>query len=972
MHVDWTPPTRFLHSNRLRRRFESELAQTKKRLKALALSQDTNGSGTIGKLVSQQKPLIEEVAPARPPEDETAPDHEDAASGGPTASCPPVASRLNVIREWRGIAEDDTYNDLGEKTTGSVKKLPAMLRAAGGVQFGNMIIGAKARLKARRLVRDMASSALRDPDSSKLIPVNLENRRIGSGEREFLIVGMNYEKLGHLILAHKAFSKALLSCKQTHIIYICRGNVQFQRGKFFSAISDYTSSLKDIEVSQEMFNTHLGDVVIARYNRAMALFRLGDDEKGLVDLKFAVMCEPNNDYIRETLVMAHRRCSQYVDAIEHCTILHKNAKTKKDKEEMQKLKESTISLMGKREGNSAADHIKAIKQYERGRDMSPRQVRQGARPQTAGNQGPSSTAPAAGRNGGGPANPSQSTSSSCGAPLSLINSRFMSESFTSGGSNSRDDDKRIPVVGIQEYVFPTMKTMKEAYQSKMLNDEVTQATLHLENFKHANGFKRHLFDTLFVRLSPLQDALVTEGRLRSQDQLRVVVDSLRGFSVFSKNSEVELFELASFAEYRTVTTKSTVFYQEDCVDGMLLLLSGQMQLRLESGQETKVLTTLHAGDTYGELGLLFRNKHSLFVEKLHKYCLNNDLNVAFPEELLEGDDDDVQASNPDVSANKSACVGVPSPPLPRSLQPGSFMSCKVSSPSEMILIHHQDYDRMLREQFETEFLKHMDLLRASGIFTDLFSPHELVRLVRMTVVRRYHQGETILTQGEEPEFLYFVMKGTCKVIKRPDPSEFLVRRLAELKESALSFDQKYAFHHRLRGTFTSASEECRKSHPDIPHITAAEEERESTEAELSKLTVQIKRVKAVEEKRREDEEELKRLGREVPNMSVDIAALHWPQLFGEVAILQPEGGTSLGTVKADTMVDIMCVHKVHLQTFQIDERLLERVKQRSVHYPPDEKLVEMLQSSQEWSGYKKSLMKDIRKDKWPNKGRTHN
>lgn len=964
VEVIWTPPTRFIAAGRTRRRFENELAQTKKRLKALALA----GPGGDSAATTTMSPKTKTATVASGVENT---ETKLIPSARPQSPDVKSMEKLNVVREWRGIAEDDTYNDMGQKSAPKTAlRLPSMLRAAGGVQFGNMIIGAKARQKARRLVRDMASTAPRDPDTSKLIPVNLENRRIGSGEREHVVVGINYEKAGHLGMAVKAFSKALVVCKMKHIIHICRGNVQFQRGKFFSAISDFTNALKFMEVSEEALNTNLGDVVIARYNRAMSLFRIGDDERGIEDLKFAVMCDPDNDSVRETLVMAHRRCGQYADAIEHCTELHHNSATKREQEEIVRLQESTISLELKRKANTSVDHINVIKDVEGRKDVYTQRPATSAGSMSA---KPATNRPATSSGDGKTTAGSVATMGSIqgsagntiGAPISLINSRFMSESY--GHTVIPTEEKtHIPVVDIQEYEFPNLKTLKQSYQKKRLNEEVTQATLHLENFKHSNGFKRHLFDTLFIRLNPLQDALVTPNSRRSQEQLKVIAETLRGFAIFAKNTPTELFDLASCAEYRTVTTKSTVFHQDEPVTGMLLLLSGQLQLRLESGQETKTLTTINPSGTYGELGLLFRSHSAPFVKKLQKACVNNDLGSLFEPDIGPTEDDSDGEDN-DMFNPTETTTAV----LPRSLQDGSFMSCKVSSPSEIILIQASDFDRMLRDQCEQEFLSHLELIRASGVFTDVFTPHEIIRLTRMSVTRHYHQGEVVISQGVEPDFLYFVMKGICKVIKRPDPSEYLVRRLGELKETAQTFDQKYAFHHKLRGTFTPASEECRRNHPDNPHITAAEEEREATEAEIAKLTHQVKRVKAAEVKRREEEEEMKRLGRPVPNMSVDIASLNWPQIFGEVCVLQPEGGTSLGTVKAETGCEILCIHKVHLQTFQIDERLLARVKQRAVHYPPDETLVQMLESNQEWSGYKRDLMEEIPKDKWPHKGKSH-
>ncbi len=42
----------------------------------------------------------------------------------------------------------------------------------------------------------------------------------------------------------------------------------------------------------------------------------------------------------------------------------------------------------------------------------------------------------------------------------------------------------------------------------------------------------------------------------------------------------------------------------------------------------------------------------------------------------------------------------------------------------------------------------------------------------------------ILAQAEKPHFLFIVMKGMCKVLKRPNQSEVIERKIAELKSKA--------------------------------------------------------------------------------------------------------------------------------------------------------------------------------------------
>ena len=137
------------------------------------------------------------------------------------------------------------------------------------------------------------------------------------------------------------------------------------------------------------------------------------------------------------------------------------------------------------------------------------------------------------------------------------------------------------------------------------------------------------------------------------------------------------------------------------------------------------------------------------------------------------------------------------------------------------------------------------------------------------------------------------------------------------------------------------------------------------ELEIARLESLAGKTVQMEQKRREEEAEMIKLGRPVPNSKVDIATLKWSQIFGEACLLAPESGTSLGTVLADTVSEVVLIHKSYLQTFKIDEKHLDRVRIRAVQYPSDEKLVEMLHVGNEWASYKAGIVEDIPKSKWP-------
>jgi CRP-like cAMP-binding protein len=862
-------------------------------------------------------------------------------------------------------------------------------------------------LKARRLVKDFTSTAKPDPQTSQLILINFDNRRIGSGEREHLIQGINLQNNGQLYAAFKSFSKAILVCKQLHLPTICRGIVQFQRGKFFSAIKDFSEAIKFIESSSDKMNLYRLDLSIARFNRGMTYFRLGDDVRGIEDLEYSIACDPDNIHIRELLVYAYRRSNEYIPAIEHCIQLHESQSQMKQVEREEKRVVHAEEIARRAQFNKTKELMNALDTVE----MTTNQIPPVST--TSPSPGRGNGTRGTGRNPdvrrvtsdrktvrGSPMARQRSPSSNPSTPLSLLNGRLQSSTISSafpfgddqfdpfsssaGGGGGTNSTVIINRTEIAEYQFPSLKDRKNAFIKKKELEERSQESVFLDSFKHAHGFKKHLYDSLFICLSSLQESLITLPTQRNATQIQLIAKTLKSFPLFVNNNENELNDIAACVEYRTVTSKSTIFYQDDPVDALILVLTGQLQLKLESGEHTQILGTLNPYECYGELSLLFRNKYSIFLESLHQSCL--DETKPFRVILSSGDEgedldqgggghhggglgigeDGIGDGIGTSVLNKSMTLDKfdRMESYPRSLQPGSFMSCKVSSPSELLLIHSHDFDRMLRDHFEKQFQDRIHLLTSSHLFNDIFSRHEIVRLARMSVSRHYHQGDVILSQGTKPDFLYFIAKGVCRVMKKPDPTESLVRKLSELKNMALNYDQKYVFHHRLRGTFKPSTTPSLTAEV-MSYKTAAEEERENLTIEIKKLEAQVAREKQVEMRRKEEEEELRRLGRVLPNQSVHISTLFWPQVFGEACLLQPNGGTSLGTVIAETVCDIIGIHRIHLQTFHVDDNLLQRVKDRSVHYPPDDTLVRMLESNVHWDEFKKELIDQLPKDKWP-------
>ena len=773
---------------------------------------------------------------------------------------------------------------------------------AVGINFGSLVVSTKARNKAKRMVKVMAKNASQDPQTSRLMWVNLENRHCSAFDRDNLASGINHLQNDKLENAFRSFSKAIMVCKQVHIAMIYRGIVQYRRGKFFNALDDFTNASKNIESSNILIKNHMEDILIARFNRGITYFRLGDDTPGMQDIKFAFAVNPANIHVRMMLMQVQRRSSNYLEAVEHC-----------------------ISIKNTAEEEVAARMVAENLQSKNGDDSKPSKT----------------------------SFPSPKGSKHIKRVASGFESMFGSDLNVSSASDAYkpkivDVDVKIP-----ESCFPGLNERKIEFMSqKTQEDSSNNNSMFLENFKHANGFKRHMFDTHFIRLSEVQEALVQKPPLRSAANKALIMRCLKSFAIFCDLEEDKLLELAGCVEYRAVNNKSVIFSEEAPVEAVVLVLSGQLQLRLEGqvgGMPTAVVSELNEFDMYGHYACIFNATNMHFVQMILRMCQDADsgLRTDFSPQQLN-----------DVSIRSEPTESIQSQDLPRALQPPSFMTCRVTSPTEMILVHQADFDRLVRHQTEIQFFKRLELLKASGLFSGDFPHYDLVRLGRMCVLRRYRQGETILKQGETPDFVFFVMKGVCRAMKRPEPTEYLSQRLLVLRKKVDKFEQNYTFHHSLRKSSLDTAEEG-------SHQVEVENDHMNLKAEIDRLEIQEAKEIILEKKRREEEKELILLGHDVPDRYVDVSSLHWPQLFGEAAILQPDTGVSAGTVVADTNCHLMCMHKSNLKTFLTNKKIIDNVKDRSVKYPSHEKLVLQLAEKEKWVDYKAEALEDISKERWP-------
>lgn len=388
-------------------------------------------------------------------------------------------------------------------------------------------------------------------------------------------------------------------------------------------------------------------------------------------------------------------------------------------------------------------------------------------------------------------------------------------------------------------------------------DEVNNAEGgFLKVFKLNHGYKMELFEELFNKPSELQECLLVEPHKRMTQHLEVIVTHLRLFPFLRGLSDSLLSDLANIVEYRALTTQDAIFSQNMPASAMCLLLKGSVEAKMvnsfDSVSKDILLGELPQYSSFGYIDFLFRHRSQHVVKELEgilypKISVSSTLtgvNRYSSLSVLEGVKGTAAAATAGgttgtaalgLMSSKWASVGdltvetaegggttaeggaaggaVGSPvnhssndcvlqkklisgeELDRSLSSGMFMSYCMRSMTELLMVGEKDFERILLSSALEDLKKRLEVIRSCCVFSN-WSRDDHIRLARMGQVRTYKRGEVILNQGVKPQFLYIIMKGMCKVRKRPNRTEMLIEKLRLAKEKADRHDLLYTYHHR--------------------------------------------------------------------------------------------------------------------------------------------------------------------------------
>lgn len=636
-----------------------------------------------------------------------------------------------------------------------------------------------AYMRATKQISQIARTAAPDYQLDKILDVDLSHRKINQGEKDMLIRAINLEKEGDVDSAIILYTRAGAHSKEQQISKMLLGNLHYRQKKFMAALNFYNFAIKILHAKNESVRI-LQDEFLSHYNRSVINFRLGNDEMGMQDIESAVKLDPTHIQAREVLSIARRRMGKFTQAIEEAVSL-----------KTQRLEKIRLEKLQAKQAQHQQDEISSS------RETSPSR----------------STGPGISRNN----SPSRDG-------IVIPSNRIFSTQF--GGFQLKIKEPSAKN-GVREKIAEGKTMMRGEGVS------IGQSTEggFLKMFKLNNGLEMELFDDLFKRPSLLQHALLVEPSMRTVEQYQIIRDTLKLFPFLRSLPESLMQELGRIIEYRTLTGKEEIFGQNEESAAVCMLLHGHIQVRQDYPNTGLIGVTLgELGDfsTFGHIDNLFRKPRSTLLKaieecllphymKLQKLAVNSGVDSGAAENTRDDlsvdtmDDEDNEVYQRFTNEFKRMWDSeLHSGDLDRAIMPGMFMTYTMTSACEFFFIPEREFNRVLLDTALEELKTRLRAIVSSGIFQQ-WSMEDIIRLSRMGQIKSYRRGEVILEQGKRPDFFCIILKGLCRVTKKPNRTEMLYQKLHAALEKADQHDLKYVFHNTVsRVVLVHKTEEDKK------------------------------------------------------------------------------------------------------------------------------------------------------------------
>ncbi|CAM9594268.1 unnamed protein product [Chrysoparadoxa australica] len=450
-----------------------------------------------------------------------------------------------------------------------------------------------------------------------------------------------------------------------------------------------------------------------------------------------------------------------------------------------------------------------------------------------------------------------------------------------------------------------------------------------------------LHEALFCRPSSLQAALLTAPGTRSSTETKDMVPELRSLPAFRDLAAypAALKLIAQNAEYRVLDRLGVAFFQGEEVPAMAVLLSGSINILMRGGDgNSTLIDTLQPGQTLGEEAMLLETSTA-----------------------KEGGGDTGRQNHQQRS-----------PSTAPEAASRFYETYQAAEPTELLLIMKEDFRRCqpLVRLAHSRFKRKFTELRRCGLFDD-WCVLDVMRLAQLSRIRTYRLGQTMQHQKDESMHLQIMIKGVGVVRKYPDRAAEVQRKLGGIREALDKITTKYAYHRTLKDVQAglqadAVAEVCLRG----AGISGAASDKQAKKLVESMTAAH---VTVTELRRWELEKEYRRWERRMHQLQEDntgvnetehkVALLHPPCFFGEMAVLKPEQSVALGTIVAESRVETLSIHKCILQTFDVTDQFLAKVKQKSTIFPGDIALGHTIEAGNLWKAQKRQVIEELLEQK---------
>merc|ERR1711998_33887 len=248
------------------------------------------------------------------------------------------------------------------------------------------------------------------------------------------------------------------------------------------------------------------------------------------------------------------------------------------------------------------------------------------------------------------------------------------------------------------------------------------------------------------------------------------------------------------------------------------------------------------------------------------------------------------------------------------------------------------FDMFFRDIMWEEWKARYIALKLTGIFED-WSVADLTLLARYSRKVSFDRREVLVQQGEKCERMLFLLKGVCRVTKYPDVCARLERKLMECTQRLQITKKKNCFHHLAVAGCTP---------PDDPKFSSLTEQTiHELELEKQDLEDQLRHTR------------YSQAGRSNKQQLLEVGSIMPPGFCGEMSVL-PGNQIALGSVVADTMVEVLAVHHTVFRTLHVNPKFLEAVQRRSrIIYPDDEHIQKKIQLENQQKLKQKAIVQEV-------------